>query len=524
MFSRTYLWIALVGILILGARLVGPSDIYDNSQPRTVAYTADMVRNGRWILPRDTLGRYATKPPMYNWIGAAVPAMFDIWDEWVLKLPAILAGCAILVVVLKATPSIAAGMVRQRRGGEEGALATTEGDDATLTRHITVLASLIWIANLSTMKLIYLARPDLLVTAFVVAAWALGTAVLRDGEKPGSDRGERIRLAACRIGFWLCVGAAVLTKGPPALLPLLYVVLASKLIHGKWSAVNRTQWWWGLPLALAMVAAWVLPVYLEAPDHFRNVLVGEEIVNRVSDGGVRGIVLDLWRMPAWFTSWFLPWSIPVIAMLIHIGPRRWLRHPIAPAVLWLLLVITFFSMSDGKRPDYLAPAYPAAAMIAACALLGLKRPTSDRAPSPPTKNGFPFTLPIGVAAVLVVTVILAVFELKFSNAARDGYGEAMIQFTREVRRITRGEPVTFAQTGVTSLQALLGKNDPMPVPNRGASVTWIVAPADQRSGAWVVTEKALPLRTGAPVTLGLFSIATDDAGQAFPGSGVDQAP
>ena len=69
-----YLLTALVMLVIFGCRWFGPSDLYDNDQPKTVAYTVDMVRHGRWLLPVDMLGRPATKPPMYNWISVPVVA------------------------------------------------------------------------------------------------------------------------------------------------------------------------------------------------------------------------------------------------------------------------------------------------------------------------------------------------------------------------------------------------------------------------------------------------------------------
>ena len=40
---------ALIWVLV--ARLLGPSDLWDQTQPRTVAYTTDIVITGHWLLP-----------------------------------------------------------------------------------------------------------------------------------------------------------------------------------------------------------------------------------------------------------------------------------------------------------------------------------------------------------------------------------------------------------------------------------------------------------------------------------------
>src|SRR5829696_8900089 len=88
--------------IVLGARIAGPSDIHDKSQPKTVAYTADMVLHGHYILPRDMVGGPARKPPMYNWIGVPFVALFG-FAEPVLKMPAILSGIATLSLIACAT-------------------------------------------------------------------------------------------------------------------------------------------------------------------------------------------------------------------------------------------------------------------------------------------------------------------------------------------------------------------------------------------------------------------------------------
>ena len=88
-----FILLLLTLAIVLGARIAGPSDLHDKSQPKTVAYTADMALHGRFILPRDMVGGPARKPPMYNWIGVPFVALFG-FSEPMLKMPAILGGIA----------------------------------------------------------------------------------------------------------------------------------------------------------------------------------------------------------------------------------------------------------------------------------------------------------------------------------------------------------------------------------------------------------------------------------------------
>src|SRR6266481_2896872 len=74
--------------VMLSSRVIAPSALQRFDQPRTVSYTADIVVNGRWLLPRDMLGGPATKPPLVNWLAAPVVAL-GFWTEWAAKWPMI---------------------------------------------------------------------------------------------------------------------------------------------------------------------------------------------------------------------------------------------------------------------------------------------------------------------------------------------------------------------------------------------------------------------------------------------------
>src|ERR1700730_16185341 len=73
-------------VVMLGSRLLAPSTLQRFDQPRTASYTADVVVNGRWLLPHDMLGHPATKPPLVNWLAAPVVAL-GFWTELAVKWP-----------------------------------------------------------------------------------------------------------------------------------------------------------------------------------------------------------------------------------------------------------------------------------------------------------------------------------------------------------------------------------------------------------------------------------------------------
>lgn len=474
-----YLLTALVMLVIFGCRWFGPSDLYDNDQPKTVAYTVDMVRNGRWLLPVDMLDRPATKPPMYNWIGAPVVAAG--WhNEFALKLPSTLA--ALFTIILT-------GFVAHRaaeRMKQDGNPFYPGGTGPLNIRPASVvaIACIGLMTSVSFVKLSYTARPDMVLVAFLIAGWVAATHLLyrdkRDAEagKDTAASDARWQFVA-QLTLWLCVAGAALTKGPPALLLILYVVLGEKLIAGRWSALRKTGIMWGLPLACVLFGAWAYTVYRINPEHFANVFMGDETVGRVGRGGPVGIILGLWKMPAQFVAKFLPWSAIVFMAAWDVFSRKrlsqWFTGPAGPALLWVLLTVLFFSFSGGKRADYIAPAYPAASVVIAMWLVseGTRRWRI---------RNWQFA-----AAGLGLALLIGAYECWISDAARSGYGQNIRTFVQQINQHTRGQPIRFEHTAYTPIQPLLGYNQTGDHTRTADPTSWLVGPAD-RDGAVFVSD------------------------------------
>ena len=432
--SRSWPLVALFVLtvaIILGARIFGASDLYDKDQSKTIGYTADVVLNGRWLLPRDTLNQGATKPPLYNWIGAIAVMGTRRWDEWVFKLPSILAGIATLAMI------VAMG---RRAAREMPFVQMQESVTAGQARALEagLLAGMIWLTSYPAMRQIYLARPDMLLCAFLFGAWLTGTLAL-DAQR----RGARYALA-----FWICVAGATLSKGPAALLPLLYVIAAAKLVHGEFRALNRLRWWWGLPLMAGLILAWFIPTYRAYPEHVRETMIRGEITRRITEGGPERITVPAYQMFVWFIKDFTPWSLLVLLALVT--GRRWFRQPLGPAILWTLLGLLFFSCSGGKRADYLAPLYPQASIIAALwltsALSQLRMPAWRVALAP-----------------AIIALAMGVSHIKHSRDAMVPHSNNIKQFAKQCEKIVGDDRMVFLVSGYHPFLPLMGRhagNDP----------------------------------------------------------------
>lgn len=444
-------------ILTLAARMLGPGDLYDQTQPKTVSYTTDIVANSHWLLPIERGEFPATKPPLYNWFAAPLVALIGTSSELAHKFPSVLAFLTCWVVI-----------VRLGRGLDDDPRGT-----------LGWLAGIAFAVNYTMFKLAWLARPDMLLTLWLLLGWVSVTSLLVAEEEDRRSRFGRQFL------FWLSVGLAALTKGPAALAIVFYALVAARLLVGSWRAVGRLGWWWGLPLALAMAAAWLFAAWQINPRHFQQVLWHDEIYGRITGTGpegprtgLTGWVQTLPNMPLYFLVRFLPWSVPAVLGLLAIWlDRASIRRSIAGrwrygSMLLIVLVVALFTLSAGKRADYIAIAYAPGALIAAWYLL-------DRGPRLLTAR--PWLTP--ALAMLALLVMIVVNE-RDPEAPSRRFGDVIDRFVHEAAgAITRDpHPIVFWNAGGTHVQAMLGASV------RDGSIPVAVAIGALQPGArlWVV--------------------------------------
>jgi 4-amino-4-deoxy-L-arabinose transferase-like glycosyltransferase len=476
--------------LTLYFRIAGPSNIYDKDQSKTIAYTADIVRNGRWALPYDMIMQPATKPPLYNWISAVISGPLDLWTELALKLPAMLAGIAIVGLIV---------LIGERMLQRAGAM--NEPPDPSRAAGLGWLAAIIWLASWSASELIYLARPDMLLTALLIGAWVCGTVALE------TDDPRRRR--PVQIGFWLCVTGAILTKGPPALLAFVYVGIASKLIYGSWRTLGRIGWGWGLPLCFGIVLLWAFFAYRQEPEYFGEGLLMREGINRIFGGGPERIVPKSFKVvPRWFLRDFWPWGYIALAAVFFVKPTRWPRHPLAPAALWATIIVLSMAVSKGKRADYLAPAYPAAAILAAFVIARV--------------NGWRPWLPIGASLAAVVLAIsptqlpnglkphwsvsLGLTRWQKSPEATTRHGEHAKAFARDVKAVVGDDPnLVVLVSSYHPLLTLMGRH----AGNKSSvaeteRARWVIAPENPRWNPVLVSQQLPSVRKREPGRMALY--------------------
>ncbi|HEX6177709.1 MAG TPA: glycosyltransferase family 39 protein, partial [Thermoanaerobaculia bacterium] len=154
---------------------------------------------------------------------------------------------------------------------------------------------------------------------------------------------------------WVAIAFGVLTKGPVAIaVPLLIAIPYA--IRRK--TLRRLGSILGFVLFAAIIAPWVWAVSREVPDFLHYVLVTETAARMATD--------ELRRTgPPWYFLPYLvggaaPWSIVAIASWRAL--RR--RDPMLLfLLLWIIVPLVFFSISQSKRPQYILPLMPGVALL-----------------------------------------------------------------------------------------------------------------------------------------------------------------
>jgi 4-amino-4-deoxy-L-arabinose transferase-like glycosyltransferase len=322
----------LVLLVVLGAVIflfnLGARDLWEPDETRYAVIAREMKETGNWILPHLNKEIYAEKPPLFFWLVNLSTFFLGENSELTNRLPSAIAGLITLFVTF-----LFGEKLFNPRVGFLSAM---------------VLATCILFPQLSRWMML-----DSLFTFFFL----LSLFYFYLGCEKDSRRRKYYLLAN------LFMGLGVLTKGPIAYLPLpIFAIFAliQKDIKKFWNRDLR----WGFLLSLILVLIWWVPACWIGGKDYIYWLLFKQSVGTYVEGGKHFHPQPFYFYFVRFPAEFFPWIVFLPSAFIFGLRKEWgKRKEFLFLSLWFSFVFLFFTLSIGKKDNYLLPLYPAAAMM-----------------------------------------------------------------------------------------------------------------------------------------------------------------
>jgi 4-amino-4-deoxy-L-arabinose transferase-like glycosyltransferase len=302
-------------------------------EPRYAQVAREMLSRHDWITP--TLGGkpWLEKPALYYWQAMLAYRLFGVSD-WAARLPSAVDATLMVVVIYLF-------LWRFRPGFQlDGALMTASA------------AGVIGFARAASMDM-----P--LAAAFTIGllAWYAW-----------HESGRKIYL----VLFYLFVGFGMLAKGPVAPLLAAGVIAIFAVAKAEYRLIWRTLWIPGIVVFCAVALPWYVAVQVRNPEFFRVFILEHNLARFGSN-------LYHHKEPFWYyvpvvLLGLVPWIVFTLAALFEsvrgwwAEKRQFLQSEDALnafLVIWLIVLVIFFSISQSKLPGYIVPALPAGALLLA---------------------------------------------------------------------------------------------------------------------------------------------------------------
>jgi 4-amino-4-deoxy-L-arabinose transferase-like glycosyltransferase len=310
---------------------LGGAPFHTKGEPREGLVVWEMTHGGGWILPKRNGEELPSKPPLFHWLGALTSLIRGSTDEWSIRFPSALLSLLGLLSVFAAGTALWSSR-------------------AGLVAALTLMTTFEW-ARAATN-----ARVDMTLTFGLEVAF-LSLLFFFRSRAPGW-------LVPLYIGITL----AVLGKGPVgAALPGLVAVIMVALTRDI-SPLRQMRLGSGALAVSVGAGSWyVLALLLGGWAFFRKQVLAENVFTFIDNpefgGGHRHGVLYL---PGALLLGLLPWTLLLPGVAARLWRRRTaisLRDAHVYLLIWIAVVLGFYSVAASKRGVYLLSLYPAVALL-----------------------------------------------------------------------------------------------------------------------------------------------------------------
>ncbi len=359
------------GLLIFVLNL-GAAPLYTKGEPREAVTILDIATGGGVILPMRAGVELPSKPLLMHWMAALLSVAAASVNEWTVRLPsALLAIAGILVCYYYV-----------RRLFDE---------------RIALLSALTLGATFQYLQAGTGARVDMTLTFFMEVAFFEFIMMAE-------------RLTSRRILLYVALAMAVLAKGPVGVVLPGAVALVWMALTWRWEVISRMSLGPGA-LIVAVLAGWwyVAAAIVGGAEFVHKQLVVENLVRFVGGPGFHeGHVHPFYYLELALLGGFLPWTPMLALAAVRTARAPRLSDPrLSYLLVWVAVVLAFYSFSHSKRGIYLLPVYPALAAIAALYLAdAIENPQSSARVVAFLSSAYGVTLAATAAAAILGLAML----------------------------------------------------------------------------------------------------------------------
>lgn len=296
-------------------------------EPRYAQVAREMLERDDWITPTLSGTPWLEKPPLYYWQAMIAYKIFGVSD-WAARLPSVFDASLLVFATyfflrrLRPGFALDGGLMMASCAGIVGfARAASTDMPLATTLTIALLAWWLWFEN-----------------------------------------GHRTWLLAA-YGF---IALAMLAKGPVAPFLAAIVILIFALTQRSWRIITGSLWPPAVAVFIVITSPWYVLVQLRNPQFF-HVFILEHNLARFGTNMFHHPEPFWYYIPVSLLGW-LPWIVFVVAAIAW--SIRMLRtresDPLNLFLLvWIFVVIVFFSLSNSKLPGYILPAIPPGILLLA---------------------------------------------------------------------------------------------------------------------------------------------------------------
>lgn len=323
-------------VLIIGcsyALFLGSRPLAVPDEARYVEIPREMLASHDFITPHLNEIQYLEKPPLFYWLqaGAIKWLGYNIW-AWrtVTALLAIL-GC----------------------------LLTYVAGRSLYDRTTAWFASLILASSLLYFVMAHYVTLDMAVSVFISGTLLSAIMALR------LTVGRTRRFLLLSMYFWAAL--AILTKGLIGIVLPGMVIFSWLALTREWHQLKHFGWVSGISLFLLLSLPWHILIQLKNPEFFHYYVIEQQFLRYST-------LIAQHYQPVW---WFLPivvagiypWLFLFIKTLYQILRSGWYKilqdQVTLYLLLWLVLILAFYSFSNSKLIPYILPIWPAMALLTA---------------------------------------------------------------------------------------------------------------------------------------------------------------